>query len=459
MGPRLGIYRYLREKYPAPGKDIIATPKGTFPEHPLLDEKEWTAILRYYRENAPDTLASPARRQLPRDTIDLFEAHFPRDLETEPATLALFIDTLRQELLVSNSSKGQVEFYGPDLDLRSAASLRRPVVRIESFGSGAAKYLLTDIGSYFPSDFKEGAAWTLDIDGSGITDGRPWNAAGRPEKLIEMLGRPVQVSPADLDKNGITDYLVCAYGLYAGELAWYPDPRRKYVLREAPGAIQAEVSDANQDGRPDVWALFAQGDEGMFLFINKGAKGFEEKRLLSFPPTYGSTSFELHDFNADGHTDILYTCGDNADYSLILKPYHGVYIFLNDGEGNFEQTWFYPVNGAYKAIANDFDLDGDLDIVSIAYFADFQHQPGEALLYFENPGNMENPGKMKFIPYSVKGALAGRWIAMQAGDLDSDGDPDVVLGNFSIPQDKIARRMPGKWRNTPAFMLLKNKTR
>ena len=29
----------------------------------------------------------------------------------------------------------------------------------------------------------------------------------------------------------------------------------------------------------------------------------------------GSSYFELDDFNGDGFKDILYTCGDNADYT------------------------------------------------------------------------------------------------------------------------------------------------
>jgi tetratricopeptide (TPR) repeat protein len=48
------------------------------------------------------------------------------------------------------------------------------------------------------------------------------------------------------------------------------------------------------------------------------------------------------DFNNDGYKDILYTCGDNADYSSnVLKSYHGVYIFLNDGHNNFSQKYFF----------------------------------------------------------------------------------------------------------------------
>ncbi|WP_431214812.1 FG-GAP-like repeat-containing protein [Puia sp. P3] len=90
--------------------------------------------------------------------------------------------------------------------------------------------------------------------------------------------------------------------------------------------------------------------------------------MLRWPPSYGSSYFELADFNGDGFADIVYTCGDNADFSPVLKPYHGVYIYLNDGHNSFRPWYFFPINGCYKAVARDFDGDGDLDLAAIAFF-------------------------------------------------------------------------------------------
>ena len=162
---------------------------------------------------------------------------------------------------------------------------------------------------------------------------------------------------------------------------------------------------------PDIWALFAQGNEGIFLFTNKGGGAFDTKQVLSFPPYYGSSSFELDDFNGDGYKDIIYTCGDNADYSVILKPYHGVYIYLNDGKNNFKQRYFYPINGCYKAIAKDFDGDGDLDIATIAFFADYVHQPEEGFIYFKNVSKQPiGQTDLTFQPYSITAGKLGRWL-------------------------------------------------
>src|SRR5204863_4559545 len=140
--------------------------------------------------------------------------------------------------------------------------------------------------------------------------------------------------------------------------------------------------------------------------------------------------FELDDFNNDGYKDILYTCGDNADYShTALKNYHGVYIFINDGKDNFTQQYFFPIHGCYKAIAKDFDNDGDLDIAAISFFPDEKNQPQEAFVYLENKGNSYFGNHFQFEPYSIKEFNAGKWLTMDAGDIDGDGDEDIVLGN------------------------------
>jgi hypothetical protein len=170
----------------------------------------------------------------------------------------------------------------------------------------------------------------------------------------------------------------------------------------------------------------AQGDEGIFLYENEGKGNFTEKRMLSFSPLNGSQYIELADFNKDGFDDLIYVCGDNADRTPFLKPYHGIYIFENDGHFNFSQSWFYQLNGAYKAIPRDYDLDGDLDIAAISFFPDYMQYPEESFVYLENKGDL------KFKDFSFPQSTNGRWIVMDAGDMDADGDIDLALGSFVL---------------------------
>lgn len=271
------------------------------------------------------------------------------------------------------------------------------------------------------------------------------------------MPRPVQTISVDLDKDGKQDYLVCGFGNTTGALYWMRNEGNgkfeQRILSALPGAIKAYIDDYNIDGLPDIMALMAQAQEGIYLFINKGNGTFETKPVLQFPPVFGSSYFDLDDFNNDGYKDILYTCGDNADYSgNVLKNFHGVYIFLNDGKNTFTQKYFFPVHGCYKAMARDFDLDGDPDIATISYFPDTKNQPQEAFIYLENKGNFH------FTAYTIKEFNEGNWLTMDAADLEGDGDDDIVLGSF-VPIKKSQLRSSPNAKQKPAFLLLKNNTK
>jgi hypothetical protein len=276
-------------------------------------------------------------------------------------------------------------------------------------------------GGVGPGGAAPGGAAPAVVGGRWVLDSVPLTAG---------LERPVQMQAADLNGDGRVDYLVCEFGNLVGALSWLENKGNgqyeRHVIRAVPGAIRAYVNDYNHDGLPDIWALFAQGDEGIFLFTNQGKGRFSEQSVLRFPPSYGSSYFELADLNKDGQPDIVYTCGDNADFSPVLKPYHGVYIFLNDGHNHFSQDYFFPINGCYKAMARDFDGDGDLDLATIAFFPDLNHQPEEGFVYLENLGGGD------FKPYSLPQTQRGKWLTMDVGDVDGDGRLDIVLGNFSF---------------------------
>jgi hypothetical protein len=160
----------------------------------------------------------------------------------------------------------------------------------------------------------------------------------------------------------------------------------------------------------------------------------------------------MADFNKDGFMDIITSNGDNGDYPPILKAYHGIRIFLNNGKNEFEEKLFLPVNGIGKVIARDFDNDGDLDLASIAYFADFRNILAESFIYWENEGNL------RFSPSTIRNVSEGRWITMDAGDYDGDGDLDIILGNADFRLGDVPAELKKKWDNySPSLIILKNK--
>jgi len=220
------------------------------------------------------------------------------------------------------------------------------------------------------------------------------------------------------------------------------------LITEKPGAAQAISGDFNKDGWLDFMVLYGIGDEGLWMYLNNQKGSFTAKALLKFPPVYGSSSFQLEDLDHDGLPDLIYSCGYNYHDSRILKPYHGLYIFKNTGRWNFKQTWFYPINGCTKAIATDFDGDGDLDIATSAFFADLKDNPAEGFIYFEQ----DKP--MHFIPHAMPVSKYGRWMCMTVADYNSDGKPDILLGNFA--QGLKIQNVESFWNKQLPFVVLQN---
>ena len=420
MGPRLGIFRHNFEVYPSSIRDTHLT-KGFYPSRPLVNEVEWQHILDYYTATSPDSMPGQSRPYPIADGLSLFKVLVPHWRLPMPATTLVKIDTsaATRGLLAYDIHAQQLYRISPGIQLLDSLSCRGGLVDLLPWDSG---WTACNIGVLNPNNGKFGKLQMLDRGAGGQL---------RLDTIPLMVGlqRPVQLAEADLNQDGRPDLVVCEFGNLTGALSWLENKGNgqyvRHVIRAVPGAIRVCIGDFNHDGLPDIMALFAQGDEGVFLFTNKGGGRFEERSLLRFPPSYGSVYFELDDMNKDGYPDIVYACGDNADYSRVRKPYHGVYIFLNDGHYNFTQRYFFPIDGCYKAIARDFDGDGDLDIAAISFFPDFDRQPEEAFVYLENQGNFD------FKPYSLPAAREGKWLTMDAGDIDGDGRPDLVLGNFS----------------------------
>jgi hypothetical protein len=307
--------------------------------------------------------------------------------------------------------------------------------------SGKDQLLCLEMGIMDPNDKTRGCLASLDLK------------TGKSTKLIDTLKRPVYFEMGDFNGDHRSDFVICEFGNYAGMLEVFEqlsDGKYKaHQIEASPGSRKVIVQDFNNDGRPDILALLSQGNERINLYTNQGNFDIRVSTMLSFPAVYGASYFEIHDFNRDGSFDILMTNGDNADYSPILKPYHGVRIFLNDGKNNFKEQWFYAIHGASWAVARDFDEDGDLDIAVTTFFPDYKSNPQESFVYLEN-------NDLHFKPYTIGGVPPGRWLVMEAGDIDGDKDTDLILGALDFKPDDA--QLMAEWKKNPVGLLvLRNK--
>lgn len=413
-------------------------------EHSVLGTSQWLDVVNWYKSQAPDTLAIPKPPVPPLRDWAGFTLTRPKGYNRDgmAMTTSLSINPLNGQLYTADAGNA---FYQWDAGFKPKLlkQFTSPVTDIQVNGDNL---LLTCIGSLMPVDVLNGQVLSTTLAG-----------LNKPSLIADSLPRPVQTVAADFNKDGLTDYVTCGFGHDRGALYLMQQrPARRFVksiLWPEPGATMSFTGDYNHDGWPDVMTLFAQADEGIVLFLNNHKGGFSSKRLLRFPPIYGSSSFQLVDMNHDGNLDIVYTAGDNSDYSKVLKPYHGVYIFLNEGNWKLKQEYFYHIDGASKAIAADFDGDGDTDIATVSFFSDFKYHPAEGFVY------LEQTAPLKFTVHEPPVDPYGRWITLTAGDVNHDGKPDLILANFSIGQRGLLNQkgFAPQWDMHEPFIVLTHK--
>jgi len=455
MGYRMGIFDGAHPPDslfdPGIGGEIVRK-AGIYPEKPVIAREDWIKIIDHYLENAPDTILPPKREKDISIGLKHFRYKESKFSHRPPLTIMVKILPQSRGIVLGDGKKDMSNLTFLTQGLEKDYTVRINTTPVHFYEKSDTVYLTTIGKSMYPHDSPDGTVEKVFRQG-------PDQQYKTAKMIISNIQRPVHMDYGDLNNDGLEDIVACEYGNLTGKLVWYENRGGdEYVLRPLraePGAIRAEIRDVNADGWMDVVALMAQGDEGMFWYENRGNGTFIESRMLTFSPLNGSQYFEFADFNNDGHEDLIYVCGDNADLTPILKRYHGIYIYLNDGNFKFSLTYFYQLNGAYKAMARDYDLDGDLDIAAISFFPDYYSYPEESFVYLENTGDLT------FEDYSFKESTRGRWIVMDAADMDGDGDIDLALGSFvAFLAQGDTTGLGEQWiREGPSVAVLENTTK
>ncbi len=172
------------------------------------------------------------------------------------------------------------------------------------------------------------------------------------------------------------------------------------------GSDVLHLVDLDHDG--DLDALSASRGGQDHLYINDGLGGFTDETFPRLPvDTRATEAVALGDFDGDGDLDLL--------LGPTLRQLH------NDGQGNFVDTgasWSRNTVGDWL-VALDLDADGDVDVVGGS-------QRRNILLLNDGTGRLVESAAGRLPDYgdfSWGGA---------AGDLDSDGDLDLVIAGSGV---------------------------
>tara|TARA_E500000318_G_scaffold77225_1_gene71969 strand:- start:2093 stop:3583 length:1491 start_codon:yes stop_codon:yes gene_type:complete len=418
-------------------QDPVAGPTGF---RPKITINEWAQLEHYIVSNAPKTL-KPI--QVPKaDTLKLFTPKpFAVDAQNGAMiTYLQFVDSLNQ--VYFGDLTGNLGFF--NFDKENSEQLYQGKTPVTWYSKKDSVEIISEVGIIRPSELEKGKIIrrigqdTLSID--------------------QNFHRPVHTLLEDLNDDGKNEIVVSEFGNQSGRLSLLIENDSgqydKKVLLNLPGAIRTVAKDMNNDGKKDIVALMTQSNESITVFYQTEDLVFEAKKVLEFSPVFGTSWFELVDYNGDGLEDIITVQGDNADISYVHKPYHGMRIYLNNGDNTYSESFFYPMYGATRVVSRDFDQDGDLDFALISTFPNYLEFPELTFVYLEN----KNSEDYVFTTNILEDPSMARWFLMDAADIDDDGDEDLVLSSLTLGFTPVPEVLSNRWKNSNVDILVLENT-
>jgi hypothetical protein len=200
-------------------------------------------------------------------------------------------------------------------------------------------------------------------------------------------------------------------------------------------ALGVVTADFNLDGWIDIYV--ANDGEPNLLWMNQRNGTFKDTgmpagaALTAEGKAEASMGVDAGDFDGDGDEDLVMT----------ELTGQGSNLYVNDGSGSFHDasaaSAIGPLSMAYTGWGTnwiDFDNDGWLDVLAVnGTIVAAEGRAGEPFPYDQRKVLFRNPGAGRFENVtSHAGAAfaaseAGRGAAF--GDVDNDGDTDVIVGN------------------------------
>ena len=235
----------------------------------------------------------------------------------------------------------------------------------------------------------------------------------------------------DVDGDGRLDLWLTGYGadrLFLAQGGGFVDATAGRLPATATGGSAVALADVDRDGDLDAMT----GGSERRLFLNDGTGHFADVTASHVPAIDRSTSsLAFGDVDGDGDLDVF--LGNTGGE---LSP-RGNGLFLSDGTGHFTDVSQARLPSNFSATEDvalgDLDADGDLDVITANVLVLGPLDP-DASRFWRNDGH----GTFTFPTESGLRVESWPYGAVALGDLDGDGDLDVVFGTQAVSCCPIA---------------------